>query len=246
MTVEMAVSGALVGFTRCTSTAISASNPLDANNIAPNYGLNTPDEAQRVKDFRETLSKKLGSPAVWMQQTHSDVVATVPNATYNTDNSVAADAVIVPAGVIATVQVADCVPVIIVDSRLKIAAAAHAGRAGIEKEILAETIQQMQQMGSQINDLAAAVGPCICEKCYEVGPDVYEKYVGLFPQGASETSWGTPSINLRKVVTDQLMEQGITEIIQDETCTLEADDLNSYRQNPHCGRQIGWVLFPNP
>lgn len=232
MTYRLNLGGALVGFTRCTPSAYT-----------PNYGLNTPDDPQRVLEFRSQLAEELQAPVVWMEQTHSAVVEVVEAAQQSSLNTVSADAVIVPAGVVAAVQVADCIPIILVDSKQKMVAAVHAGRAGIEKNIIAETVRVLLNRGSRVQDLAAAVGPCICENCYEVGDDVYQHYVRLFPEGGAETSWGTQSIRLRSVAQQQLRELGVQKIVHDSACTFESGDLNSYRQDPQCGRQIGWVLF---
>lgn len=246
----LAVGGALVGFTRCAPSAGTISDT--AAQVAPNYGLNTPDETSRVTGFRKALAQKLAAPIIWMQQTHSATVATVTADTLaqatSTEalNTVAADAVIVPAGVVAAVQVADCVPVLLIDPHLRLVAAVHAGRAGVEKEILAATVAKLAAAGAAPPQLIAAVGPCICERCYEVGDDVYTQYVTQFPSGGATTSWGTKSINLRAIVVQQLQQLGISEIHHDAACTYESTDLNSYRRQPACGRQIGWAYFPTP
>ncbi|MCS4484535.1 polyphenol oxidase family protein [Gleimia sp. 6138-11-ORH1] len=245
----LTVGGALVGFTRCAPT-VSASNKT-ASQIYPNYGLNTPDEAARVTEFRKKLAVKLKAPIIWMEQTHSAEVATIKATELSenlesNENTVKADAVIVPAGTVAAVQIADCVPVIIIDPTLKLVAAVHAGRAGIEKEILAHTITKLVAAGSNPKNLYSAVGPCICENCYEVGEEIYQKYVDQFPNGGARTSWGTKSIRLRAIVVEQLKEMGIENIYHDQACTFESEDLNSYRKEPACGRQIGWAYFPTP
>lgn len=253
MTKQLAVGGALVGFTRCSSTANSISDkpssatelpPGNAATVSPNYGLNTPDAPARVTSFREELAAALHAPIVWMQQTHSAKVVRLESYQSTAENSVDADAVIVPAGVVAAVQVADCVPVILIDKQHRLVAAVHAGRAGIEKAIISNTVAELISTGSRVEDLYAAVGPCICENCYEVGEDVYRQYVSLFPAGGGVTSWGTHSLRLRAVVVEQLENAGVTRIVHDDTCTFEATDLNSYRREPTCGRQIGWAYFP--
>lgn len=247
MTEVLTVGGALVGFTRCIPTVNTYAENLPlgtASTVYPNYGLNTPDLPERVLNCRQELADELLAPIVWMQQTHSDEVAVVENYRYTAENSVTADAVIVPAGTVAAVQVADCVPVLLIDSKKYLAAAIHAGRAGIEKRILEKTVSKLLEMGSEPRNIQAVVGPCICENCYEVGVDVYQQYVELFPEGGATTSWGTLAIRLRHVVVQQLQILGINQIFHDLACTFEETELNSYRRQPSCGRQIGWVYFP--
>jgi polyphenol oxidase len=61
------------------------------------------------------------------------------------------------------------------------------------------------------------------------------------PASYAETSWGTPSIDVAAGVTAQLNELGCT-VIDATTCTIESEDLYSYRrEGPVSGRMAGLV-----
>jgi YfiH family protein len=75
------------------------------------------------------------------------------------------------------VQAADCVPLLVADRRLGIVAAAHGGWRGLAQRVIEESIRQMvEQYQSDPADLIAAIGPCISACCYEVGPDVRDRF----------------------------------------------------------------------
>lgn len=71
------------------------------------------------------------------------------------------------------VVVADCVPVLLHDSRNGVIAAVHAGWKGTAQAILRKTIESMRDIfGCNAGDIAVAIGPSIRRCSYEVGEDV--------------------------------------------------------------------------
>ncbi|MEJ2677879.1 MAG: polyphenol oxidase family protein, partial [Gemmatimonadota bacterium] len=77
-------------------------------------------------------------------------------------------------GVLLTVSVADCVPVFLVDARRRAAALLHAGWRGISAGILEEGFRTMTEaFATEPADLYMHLGPHICGRCYEVGPEVF-------------------------------------------------------------------------
>lgn len=84
-------------------------------------------------------------------------------------------------GHLLAVQVADCLPILLVDPRQRVVAAVHAGWRGTLKRIAEKTIGRMQgEFGSQPRDLLAAVGPGIHACCYQVGQEVMEEFASQF------------------------------------------------------------------
>jgi hypothetical protein len=79
------------------------------------------------------------------------------------------------------VQAADCVPLLLVDRRTGVVAAAHAGWRGLSARAPGETVSALsREFGSRPDDLLAAIGPAIGQCCYEVGDDVREAMSGAF------------------------------------------------------------------
>lgn len=225
-------------FTRCVTDPAVVGEALSK----PNYGLKTDAPREIVMSDRHELADNLGVPVVWMRQIHSDIVEVVDETHSSHENSITADAVITRSPVALAVQVADCVPVLLWDEATGTIGAVHAGRAGVEKAIVAKAVSTMLSMGCSTRDIVAAVGPSICGRCYEVGDDVFETAVSKRPELESRTSWGTRSLDIRAGVLKDLETCGVTNVIQDDRCTFESAHLNSYRRNPRCGRQIGLVV----
>lgn len=72
---------------------------------------------------------------------------------------------------------ADCVPLFFLDPVKKAIGLSHSGWRGTVAKIGKATVEQMrQQFGSDPADILAAVGPSICQDCYEVSGDVIEKF----------------------------------------------------------------------
>lgn len=80
-------------------------------------------------------------------------------------------------GLALAVQTADCVPILMVDQRLGVVAAVHAGWRGLAARAPATAVQQMaRDFGTRAEDLLVAIGPAIGPCCYEVGPDVRTQF----------------------------------------------------------------------
>jgi YfiH family protein len=81
-------------------------------------------------------------------------------------------------GIVLAVRTADCVPVLLYDPRGRVSAAVHAGWRGIEAGIIEETLSRLtSDYGSRPEDVIAAIGPAICQSCFEIGPEVAGKLV---------------------------------------------------------------------
>jgi YfiH family protein len=66
---------------------------------------------------------------------------------------------------------ADCAPVLLADNRAGVIAAAHSGWRGAIGGVLDNTVATMVELGAHKADIVAAIGPCIGQRSYEVGPD---------------------------------------------------------------------------
>lgn len=73
------------------------------------------------------------------------------------------------------VLVADCVPVFLVDARGRAAGIVHAGWRGTAAGVLEAAIEAMRaELGVEPLELHVHLGPSICGRCYDVGPEVFE------------------------------------------------------------------------
>jgi polyphenol oxidase len=82
-------------------------------------------------------------------------------------------------GAVVAVRTADCIPILLADTRLRAVAAVHAGWRGTVAGIAGKAVGAMQaRFGTRPEDVDAAIGPGIGECCFEVGPEVAEHFGG--------------------------------------------------------------------
>lgn len=70
------------------------------------------------------------------------------------------------------VYTADCLPILLADSRQQQVAAVHGGLKGILGGVLSNAIRQLCERGATPDSLFIAIGPAIGPCCYELGHDV--------------------------------------------------------------------------
>ena len=88
----------------------------------------------------------------------------------------------IPGLVLATFY-ADCVPLYLVDPVRRCIGLSHGGWRGTVGKIGKKTAELMEeQYGSRPEDLRAAIGPSICQDCYEVSEDVIEQFRAAFEE----------------------------------------------------------------
>ena len=110
---------------------------------------------------------------------------------------------------------ADCVPLYFVDPVKRAIGLSHSGWRGTVGKIGKKTVERMEETyGSDPADIRAAIGPSICQNCYEVSGDVIDE----FRQAFSEESWpelfyektdGKYQLNLWKANERIFVEAGI-------------------------------------
>ena len=84
-------------------------------------------------------------------------------------------------GALLGIQTADCIPVLVVDTRQRIVAAFHAGWRGTLARIVERGVGRMRaEFGSRPSDLTAAIGPGIGRCCYSVGEEVRMEFTSQF------------------------------------------------------------------
>ena len=79
-------------------------------------------------------------------------------------------------GVVIGVNTADCVPIVLVDEQAGVIAVAHAGWRGTVGRIAKAVVEEMCHQGASAKRIQAAMGPSICQECFEVGDEVVEAF----------------------------------------------------------------------
>jgi YfiH family protein len=120
---------------------------------------------------------------VTLRQIHSDVVHVFPR---RPSGAPQADAAVSRrTGLLLAIQTADCVPILLADTRRHVVAAVHVGWRGTLARIAVKALGRMRlEFGTNPEDVMAALGPAIGACCYEVGPEVAQAFSGQFAQAA--------------------------------------------------------------
>jgi polyphenol oxidase len=152
-----------------------------------NLGFTAWDSRDRVLQNRAKFFAAVGANkmrVVALRQIHSDIVHMVSAADMpQGDQALQGDALITrEPGVLLTIQTADCIPILLADTKRKAVAAIHSGWRGTAQRIAEKTLGRMQmEFGTRPQDVVAALGPGIGGCCYEVGHEVVKEFTAKFP-----------------------------------------------------------------
>ena len=139
-----------------------------------NGGVGSRDAPEAVAENRARMAAALGVAPQRLAipyQVHSpDAVAVAahwaPDARPRCDGIVTATP-----GLALGVTGADCGMILFADARARVVGAAHAGWKGALTGVIEATVAAMERLGARRDAIAAALGPCIAQGSYEVGPN---------------------------------------------------------------------------
>jgi polyphenol oxidase len=254
---------ALPGVGACMTTRQGgvSTAPFDSLNLRHGVG----DAPQAVAHNWRIFTRSLGTEPVVLNQVHGAAVMRLTainsprvapptaDACYTTDP-----------GVVCSVQVADCLPVLfaaVQNGTVTAVAAAHAGWRGLAGGVLENTLAAVcsaaQCLPGQVH---AWLGACIGPDAFEVGVDVLQAF-GALPEGSSHpyarvnpryfrphhvkpshvdpTKWWA---NLPALAADRLQVQGVQHISGGSWCTVsQPDRFFSFRRDGRTGRMAAAV-----
>jgi YfiH family protein len=195
---------------------------------ALNCSLSGQDDRDHVRENRRRAADALGLPADalhGLSQVHGIAVAEVDAAGWREGEGPRADALVTSRpGVVLGIVTADCAPVLFADPAAGVIGAAHAGWRGAVDGVLEETIAAMVALGALPGRMVAAVGPCIAQPSYEVGPDMREAVLARaaadarhFAPGARPDRW---QFDLAGYCAARLLDAGVLSVETAGTDTL--------------------------
>ncbi|GGW32196.1 peptidoglycan editing factor PgeF [Streptomyces xantholiticus] len=209
-----------------------------------NLGGAVGDDPEAVLANRAIAAKSLGlDPAqvVWMNQVHGNDVAEVTGP-WGDGRALEVDALVTARrGLALAVLTADCTPVLLADPVASVVGAAHAGRPGMVAGVVPAVVEAMRKLGAEPERIIARTGPSVCGRCYEVPEQMRSEVAAVEPAAWSETSWGTPAVDVTAGVHAQLEALGVRDRRKSPVCTLESRDHYSYRRDRTTGRLAGYV-----
>ena len=159
-------------------------------------------------------------------------------------------------GRLLAILTADCVPVLVADTRTHAVGAFHAGWRGTLGRIVEQGVGLMRERyGSRPEDLIAAIGPCIGACCFEVGDEVFEQFGAEFAYGAAlfqrapevgaRLHMDLVEANRRKLRVAGLEDGNVSFVAECTACTRLGDGRRkfySYRdERGVCGRMLSAI-----
>lgn len=153
---------------------------------ALNLGFTRQDSRAAVERNREAFLRKAGAATakklwalVTLRQIHSDLIHCVvepPKEALSGDGLITATPEL-----LIGIQTADCLPVILVDTKRRAVGVFHAGWRGTVKRIVEKGVGEMHRwFGTRPRDIGAAIGPGVHACCYQVGEEVRSQFDSQF------------------------------------------------------------------
>jgi len=206
-----------------------------------NLGFSNGDDPEKVYENYSRIAGVLGintDHIIRSHQTHTTNVLTVTEEHLYSDgvlhdppmNDIDGLITDVP-GLCLTTTYADCVPLYFVDPKRRAIGLSHSGWKGTVNRMGAVTIEKMvSQYGCCPSDIYVAIGPSICQDCYEIGTDVAEKFIEAFGDDRylkAGKEIGKYHLDLWSVNRDICIEAGVSpeHIELPDICTCHNYDL---------------------
>lgn len=219
-----------------------------------NCGQGSRDNPDHVAENRQRVAQHFGHGAArlcTLYQVHSADAVMVHEPT---SASIKADAMVTTTpNLILGILTADCAPVLLADAQAGVIAAAHAGWKGAHGGVLENTVQLMLKAGAVRSRITAAIGPCIAQDSYEVGPEMIQTLTKQDPAHAAfirpNTRRGYGQFDLEGYVAKQLRAAGLQHITPLAMDTYSNEpQFFSYRRTTHrseldYGRQISCITL---
>lgn len=118
--------------------------------------------------------------------------------------------------IVLTTFYADCVPLLLLDPVNKVIGSAHSGWRGTVNKIGTKVVKKMVEVyGCNAKDIIVAIGPSICQDCYEVSQEVIDLFKKsyppeLWPSLFYPTIPGKYQLNLWEACNQNFLEAGIS------------------------------------
>jgi YfiH family protein len=189
-----------------------------------NVGANTDDDGERVALNREVFASWFGlgvGRLCLLDQVHGDrVVAARAGSSELADAQISDDP-----SLLLVIGAADCLPLLFHDPRTGAVGAAHCGWRGTAAGLAGKTVAAMEErFGSRPEDIQVAIGPGICQACYQVGEEVVARVVaaGLPDELAAPDDEGRWRLDLTSANVLVLARSGVPErqiLLAQAACT---------------------------
>ena len=224
--------------------------------VSLNCGFSAGDDPEMVavnRDRAMATFDRTADALATVCQVHGARVAAVERPWSHRNRPVADGLVSGVPGVVLGVLTADCAPVLFADGAAGVIGAAHTGWRGAKDGVLEATVRAMVDLGARIDNVTAAIGPCIAQGSYEVGPSYPEPFLKQDPANRgffrSSRRAGHFLFDFAGYVTRRLAALGLKEIgrLSADTCR-EEKRFFSYRRatlrgEAYTGRNLSAIVL---
>jgi YfiH family protein len=220
-----------------------------------NVGLGSGDDREAIAENRRRAVAAVapGARLVTVHQVHSPT-ALYADAPWPDDARPQADAIVTDRpGLALGILTADCTPVLFADIEAGLVGAAHAGWRGAFGGVIESVVALMEQRGAERGRIAAAIGPVIARKSYEVDDGFLRRFAKADPENErffSPGREGHHQFDLEAYVLARVAAAGVTraEALGLDTYA-DPDRFFSFRRathrgEPDYGRQISLIALP--
>lgn len=205
-----------------------------------NLGRHVGDDPQAVAANRALLRAQLPNEPVWLNQVHG--IKVLDAATVGLEVPEADASISRTPGVVCAIMTADCLPVLLADSKGSVVGAAHAGWRGLCNGVIEATVEAMAIPG---NELVAWLGPAIGPDAFEVGTEVRAAF--LQQDQAADAAFspledGKYLADIYLLARQRLARLGVAQVHGGDFCTvIERDRFFSYRRDHVTGRMASCI-----
>jgi YfiH family protein len=222
-----------------------------------NVGLGSGDDPAAIAENRRRAVEAVapGARLVSLFQVHS-AVALYAEAPWPDDARPKADALVTDCpGLALGILTADCAPILFVDAQAGVVAAAHAGWKGALGGVVEATVVEMERRGGRRERIAAAIGPCIARRSYEVDDAFLARFAEADPENerffSAGQQGGRHQFDLEAYALSRLAAAGLRQVeALGEDTYSQPHRFYSYRRathrgEPDYGRQISLIALPD-
>lgn len=209
-----------------------------------NLGAHVGDDPAAVAANRAQFVTHLGlrrEPS-WLNQVHGARVVTAGAADFSAGPP-AADAVISPDGrAVLAILTADCLPVLLCDSRSRAIGAIHCGWRSLAAGIIDAAVELLDGDAAGV---LAWLGPAISQAAFEVGDEVRDLFLAGIEDAAQcfeanvNERWQADLAGLARLY---LARAGVSRVYGGDYCTFgDPTRFFSYRRDGQCGRTASYI-----
>ncbi|MFQ3360562.1 MAG: peptidoglycan editing factor PgeF [Alphaproteobacteria bacterium] len=216
-----------------------------------NCSYNSNDNKNIIKKNRTFVAEKFNlkeTKLIVTKQGHSNKCVVIK---HSHDKNIVADAMVTSSRNIGLgILTADCVPILIMDTKNQVIGAIHAGWKGASTGVIENTIKKMISIGGNTRTMIAAIGPSIQQRSYEVGEEFKKYFIDLNPYNEElfiRADSGKIYFDLTKYCKKKLYNLLLSKIDLLDYCTYQdSKEFFSYRRSCHnnevdYGRQISVI-----